>query len=271
MGTPYAEVIGDPVEHSKSPLIHKFWLEQLGIEGDYRATRVTADQLPAYVAERRGDPDWRGCNVTMPLKRAISPLMDGLFEGATAAKAVNTVFRYEEKLIGNNTDFRGFASPFRDQFLERGPAMVFGTGAAARTAFISLAALDFSPILVTGRDEAKARALLADLGQSDQPYPIEQPLPELQLFVNASASGMVGRDSVAIDLSPLSSNAIVYDIVYDPLDTALLTQARRRGLRTIDGLTMLIGQARASFVHFFDAASEPDDVHDAELRERLTS
>jgi shikimate dehydrogenase len=198
MDVPYAEVIGDPVDHSKSPVIHKYWLEKLGIEGDYRATRVTADELPAYLAARRADPDWRGCNVTMPLKAAVSPLMDGLFEGAMAAKAVNTVFRYEDKLIGNNTDLRGFASPFREQFLERGPAMILGTGAAARTAFISLAALDFSPVLVMGRDEGKAQALLTDLGQSDQPYPIEQPLPALQLFVNASASGMGGRVSAIL-------------------------------------------------------------------------
>ncbi len=76
MGVPYAEVIGDPIAHSKSPLIHKFWLEKLGIEGDYRATRVTADELPAYFAARRSDPDWRGCNVTMPLKEAAYQLLD---------------------------------------------------------------------------------------------------------------------------------------------------------------------------------------------------
>jgi shikimate dehydrogenase len=273
MGVPYAEVIGDPVAHSKSPAIHKFWLERLGIEGDYRATRVTADELPAYLAARRSDPDWRGCNVTMPLKGIVGSMMDGLFPAAKVAGAVNTIFRHEDKLMGNNTDLRGFAAPFRSAFHERGPAMILGTGAAARTAFVSLAALDFNPILVTGRDRARAHELLNSLGQSDpsqQPHPIDIPLPELQLFVNASAAGMQGREPVGVDLSPLPPTAIVYDIVYDPLETDLLAKARSLGLRTIDGLTMLIGQARASFVHFFET-DEPSPEYDADLRERLTS
>jgi len=270
MGRPYAEVIGDPIAHSKSPLIHKFWLEKLGLEGDYRATRVTADELPDYFAARRADPAWRGCNVTMPHKSATAALMDGLFEGAKVAGAVNTVFRHEDKLIGNNTDLRGFAEPFRTEIRNRGPAMVVGTGAAARTAFVALAALDFGPVQVTGRNAAKAQALLNGLGQKMAAHPIAEPLPKLALLVNASAAGMGGREPLAIDLAPLLPSAIVYDIVYDPLETPLLAQARQRGLCTIDGLTMLIGQARAAFVHLL-GENEPPRAHDAELRRLLTS
>ena len=98
MGIPYAEVIGDPVAHSRSPLIHKFWLERLGIEGDYRATRATAGELPAYLAARRSDPDWRGCNVTMPHKQAILPLLDDV---ADDLRAVNCVLPRSGRLVGN--------------------------------------------------------------------------------------------------------------------------------------------------------------------------
>jgi shikimate dehydrogenase len=270
MGVPYAEVIGDPIAQSKSPIIHNFWLKTLGIEGEYRATKVTASELPAYFAERRADPDWRGCNVTMPHKNATAALTDGLFPEAKAAGAVNTVFRYEDKLIGTNTDLRGFAEPFRTEYHDRGPALIIGTGAAARTAFVALAALNFDPVQVTGRNAARAQALLDGLGQTMVAHPIEEPLPKVILLVNASASGMGSRESLEIDLAPLPPSAIVYDIVYDPLETKLLAQARRRGLRTIDGLTMLIGQAAAAFVYIFGQEEPPRD-RDAELREMLTS
>ena len=144
MGIPYAEVIGDPIAHSKSPIIHQFWLRKLGFEGDYRSTRVTAQGLGDYLETRRSDPDWLGCNVTMPHKVAIAPRLDGLFEGAKATGAVNLVKNVDGKLAGSNTDLRGFAEPFREEIDERGTAALIGAGGAARAAFIALAALGFS-------------------------------------------------------------------------------------------------------------------------------
>jgi shikimate dehydrogenase len=275
MGIPYAEVIGDPVSHSKSPLIHEFWLAKLGLQGDYRRRRVTEAELPDYLEARRRDPDWLGCNVTMPLKRSIVPLLDRNMEGVLATGAANTVIkaraeaigRETDGLVGNNTDLRGFAEPFRTDFAERGKAALIGSGGAARAAFVALAALGFRIVHLANRTPAKAEAMLRSLGQTGKTVAtLETPIPDVDLLVNASALGTPGRER-PIDIGLLPPWAIVYDIVYDPLETDLLAEARRRGLRTIDGLTMLIGQAAASFVHFFDG--QPSRENDGELRALL--
>jgi shikimate dehydrogenase len=266
MGVPYAEVIGDPVSHSRSPLIHRFWLERLGLEGDYRATEVSAEGLQDYLRERRGDPHWRGCNVTMPHKRAVLPLLDGLLDAAREIGAANVVVDVDGKLAGNNTDARGFAEPFRERYPERGTAALIGAGGAARAAFVALDALGFSVVHLANRTVDRAETMVRSLGRRAlMVRPLDHPLPRVDLLVNASAIGSAG--GFEFDLDPLPAGAIVYDMVYEPLETPLLAAARARGLRTIDGLTMLIGQAAASFVHFFGA--DPPRDRDSELRERL--
>lgn len=268
MGVPYAEVIGDPIAHSKSPLIHEFWLGKLGMEGEYRRLQVTERDLGDYIEARRSDPDWLGCNVTMPHKVAIAPRLDGLLVGAKATGAVNLVMNVEGRLAGGNTDLRGFAEPFRGEFEGRGTAALIGAGGAARAAFIALSALGFSTVHVGNRTRGRAEAMLRSLGQcSSLARSLEDPIPAVDLLVNASSLGSAGTD-LELDLEWLPATAIVYDIVYVPLETPLLAAARRRGLRAIDGLTMLIGQAAASFVHFF--GGEPPREHDSELRELLT-
>ncbi|HEY0411878.1 MAG TPA: shikimate dehydrogenase [Allosphingosinicella sp.] len=268
MGIPYAEVIGDPITHSKSPVIHKFWLEKLGIEGDYRRTRVTAEGLEAYLRERRADPEWRGCNLTMPLKHRVEPLLDRVFPEVKVARAVNTIVRHDSGLVGTNSDMRGFAEPFRDVFPDRGTALLIGSGGAARAIFTALAALGFGPVEIMARREEPRFPLADRLLAEGRWHPLRERLPSADLVVNATPIGMAGGPRVDFDLTALLPSAIVYDIVYNPIETPLLAAARRRGLRTVDGLTMLIGQAAYAFVHFFDG--EPPRQHDAELRELLT-
>ena len=263
MAVPYAEVIGDPIAHSKSPLIHKFWMEKLGFDGDYRAVRVTRDGLATYIESRRNDSDWRGCNVTMPLKIAVRALLDAEFEATKATEAVNTVLNLDGKLAGNNTDLRGFAEPFRKDFSDRGPALVIGAGGAARAIFIALAGLGFGPIQVMARRPEQINFK----PMRRVALPFNKVIPTTGLLVNASPLGMSGAAAVDFDLSALSRASLVYDIVYEPLETPLLAAARARGLRTIDGLSMLIGQAAYAFAHFF---SDPPRQHDADLRELLT-
>jgi len=269
MALPYAEVIGDPIAHSKSPMIHKFWLETLGIEAEYRAVQIGVGELAAYLQARRADPDWRGCNVTRPHKVAIVELLDALFPSPKVTGAVNTVVSSNGHLVGNNTDVRGLAEPFRDTFLERGSAALIGAGGAARAAFIALTGLGFEIVHVANRSRSNAEAMLGVFNQpSTLAYDLSEPIPAVDLLVNASAMGS-GGEGVDLDLKQLPSTAIVYDLVYDPLDTALLRTARARGLRTIDGLHMLVGQAAASFTHFF--SGEPPRQYDSELRKLLTS
>jgi shikimate dehydrogenase len=267
MGIPYAEVIGDPVDHSKSPLIHEFWLRRLRIEGEYKTVRVTADELPAYFESRRTDHDWRGCNVTMPLKEAALALLDAN-RATRRIGAVNTVVRYEDRLTGLNTDWQALNLAIDTHRLQPRQAAIIGTGGAARAALEELRGNQVPHVVLVSRNENKAAALLAHFGLRGEVLP-PGARPAADLLINASPLGMRGFPPLDIDLSGLWPGAMVVEMVYQPLETALLSDARRRGFRVIDGLTMLIEQASMAFIHFFKVA-EPRAGR-AELRELLTS
>lgn len=280
----YAEVIGDPIRQSKSPTIHGFWLEKLGIAADYRACHVRADGLADYLALRRGDADWRGCNVTMPHKLAVMPLLDRIDPLAARIGAVNTVVREADgQLAGYNTDAPGFLEPLRAR-LDRAHlfrmARVLGAGGAARAIVAALAAENFV-IVLAARDPAKARALLDELAPGGEHHAIDlahfaQPTDFafddreglLDLVVNASPLGMAGQPALAFDLSHTPPGAIFYDIVTHPVETPLIQAAGAAGFDTIDGLAMLIGQAAAAFEKFFGQPAPRE--HDGELRALLT-
>lgn len=282
---PYAEVIGDPIAQSKSPKIHSFWLEKLEIAADYRACHVRPDDLADYIANRRADPDWRGCNVTMPHKQAIMSLLDRIDAPAGEIGAVNTVLNASGGgLSGTNTDASGFLEPLKGDLNAAHyfrMARIIGTGGAARAIITALATHGFT-LVVAGRDPAKARALLDELAPKGEHHAIDlahfaDPTDFvfddrsgcIDLVINASSLGMQGQPPLAFDWSHAPPGAIAYDIVTAPLDTPFLEDARARGHRTIDGLSMLIGQAAVAFEHFFRQA--PPREHDAELRALLTS
>ncbi|MEJ7932670.1 shikimate dehydrogenase [Sphingobium sp. AN558] len=267
-GLPYAEVIGDPIAHSKSPLIHNFWLNALDIEAEYRKTHVTPDGLAAYFLERRGDPDWLGCNVTIPHKIAVMDFTDD--PGGVRARigAMNTIAcETGGPLVGTNTDAGGFLQPLlRDKWRGKS-AVLIGAGGAARALLFALASLGVPDIVVMARDAAKGQALLDRAGVKGRVIGMGDALPPVDLLVNSSPLGMVGQAPLALDLSPLPEGATVYDIVYAPLETGLLKAARGRGLKTLDGLEMLIGQAALAFDIFFDATAPRE--RDEELRALL--
>ncbi len=285
MTRPYAEVIGDPIVQSKSPAIHGFWLGKLGIDADYRACHVTAEGLADYVASRRADPDWRGCNVTMPHKQAIMPLLDRIDPAAARIGAVNTVVRAEDgTLTGYNTDAPGFLEPLQpllDQTHLYRMARIFGAGGAARAIITALADQGFT-LVVAARKPAQARALLDELAPRGEHHAVElahfAPPTDfafddrdriLDLVINASPLGMAGKPPLDVDFSHVPPGSVVYEIVTHPLDTPLLVEARQRGLETVDGLAMLIGQAAVAFEKFFGAPAPRE--HDAELRKVLTT
>lgn len=270
MTIPYAEVIGDPIAHSKSPLIHGFWLRTLGLEGDYRTCQVPPDQLGAYFDARRADPAWRGCNVTIPHKLAVMDHVADPGDVRNTIGAMNTVARNSDgALFGTNTDAAGFLSPILDLDLVRQPVTVIGSGGAAHAILFALAQADAGPVTLLARNPLKGAALLARFGLKGEVRPLSSRLSPARLLVNASPLGMAGQEALTIDLSPLAEDAIVYDIVYAPLETPLLAQARARGLETVDGLEMLIGQAALAFELFFGRAAP--DGHDEELRARLVA
>lgn len=269
---PYADVIGDPIAQSKSPLIHRYWIEKLGIAADYRRTHVTAEGLSDYIASRRDDADWRGCNVTMPHKLAVMDLVDDPGDVRGSIGAMNTVLRQRDgSLIGTNTDAAGFYAPLADFDLEGAPVALYGTGGAARAVLFALKQMRVGPVTMFARNPLKAAGLLATFGLKGDVVSIDSPLPPVALLVNASALGMTGQPALSPDLSVLPDDAVIYDIVYSPLETPLLAAARARDLATIDGLEMLIGQAAAAFELFFGKAPPRDDTSESELRRRLTS
>ena len=268
--TAYADVIGDPISHSKSPVIHCFWLKKLGIDGDYRACRVTQEDLSGYFDRRRDDLAWRGCNVTIPHKIAVMDHVADPGDVRGTIGAMNTVIRQPDgSLIGTNTDAAGFFAPIADFDLEGMPVAVVGTGGAAHAVLFALSKAGVGPVTLLARNPLKGAAILARFGLKGSVHTLDKPLSPVALLVNATQLGMAGQDPLAIDLSPLPDDAVVYDIVYAPLLTPLLAAAEKRGLATVDGLEMLIGQAALAFELFFGAAPPRD--HDAELRALLSS
>ena len=266
--TALAEVIGDPIAHSKSPRIHGFWIEAMGINAEYRAAHVTSDGLADYLAQATTRADWRGCNVTIPHKIAVMDLVDDPGDVRGSIGAMNTVLRQVDgAIIGTNTDAAGFVAPIADRDFSGAPVVVVGAGGAAHAILFALSRLGVGPVTVQNRSPLKGAALLARFGLKGEVRPLGAPLPPAALVVNTSALGMAGQPAYLPDLSLLPDDAIVYDIVYAPLETPLLAAARARDLETVDGLEMLIGQAALAFELFF--GKPPPRERDGELRERL--
>lgn len=283
MTGPHAEVIGDPIAHSKSPLIHRFWLEKLGLAGRYDKTHVPASELGAFLAQRREAPGWRGCNVTIPHKQAVIPFLDHVEPMARRIGAVNTIVCDASGLTGHNSDAAGFLEPLLPLLADRHfyrMARIMGAGGAARAIAHALADYGFT-LVIAARNPDQAQALADEIEMVDVHVAtlesFAQPLAfdwgdrsgMLDLFINATSLGMTGAPPLRVDFGHVPPDSVVYDIVYAPLETPLLAEARGRGLRTVDGLAMLIGQAAEAFRLFFGHSAPRE--HDAELRGLLTA
>ncbi|MBV1916596.1 MAG: shikimate dehydrogenase [Sphingomonadaceae bacterium] len=274
---PYAEVIGDPIAHSKSPVIHNFWLEKLGIDADYRACHVRPHDLEDYFKQRRADPDWRGCNVTIPHKQAVLPFLDRQDERAQRVGAVNTVWPASDgRLCGTNTDVDGVREAVGAERLAGGRAVVIGAGGAARAAFALLAERDSIETAVLARSPEKAKSAVTECGLNARILPFTADSGALDgatVLINATQLGMTKQDGMPSflleEIAHMAKGALVFDMVYAPLETALLNTARDLGLSTSDGLVMLVGQAAKAFQSFFGVAPVRGD--DDELRRILMS
>ena len=274
MSRPYAEVIGDPIAQSKSPAIHGFWLEKLGIAADYRACHVTAAGLGDYLAARRADPHWRGCNVTIPHKVSVLQFVDACDTSADVVGAANCIVPRAGNLVAFNTDTDGVAAAvdWHDS-----PTCLIGAGGAARAVIPTLALFLLNyPLNVIVRDPDKARSafpVLDDTAFFDFAHAADA-MRDAAGVINASPLGMNGQPAMPQDvldaLALTLPNATVFDMVYAPLETELLKAARKLGRKPVDGLTMLIGQAATAFTLFF-GTPPPRGDNDAELRARLTA
>ena len=261
MTTKRAFVIGHPIAHSRSPMLHGYWLDRYGIDGSYERLDVPPAELPAFF-DHFDEAGWTGGNVTVPHKTAVIPHLHHVDEAAKAMGAVNTIWREDGVLAGGNTDSIGFLGnldecvPGWDHDARR--AVVIGAGGATRAAAYGLRGRGLD-VALCNRSLGKAQALVSHFGREVTACPLGDVgglLSDADLLVNATSLGMVGQPPLEIDLGRLKPDAIVYDVVYVPLETDLLKAARERGHRTVDGLGMLLHQAVEGFRHWFGKTPE---------------
>ena len=265
-----AGIIGWPVGHSLSPVLHGYWLKEYGIDGDYVRLAVEPKDFDAALKRAR-DEGFAGLNVTVPHKEAAFKLARRRDAAAEICGAVNLLLfgpdGMPEGIEGRNTDHYGLRKSLEQELGKKAlagkTAILLGAGGAARGAVLALEELGASQIHILNRHQARAEALAHDLTIKLKARLVPGPPSSFgaiaegtALLVNASSGGMVGKEKLELDLASLPATAPVCDLVYDPLETGLLKDARQRGHKVIDGLGMLMHQAAPSFAAFF--GKEPE-------------
>jgi shikimate dehydrogenase len=247
-------VMGHPVAHSRSPMIHGYWLKTLGIPGAYELKDLTPDEFVPFITNLAAN-GYVGGNVTVPHKEAAYRTVTERDAAAEAIGAVNTLWLENGKLMGGNSDTHGFIANLDD----RAPgwdvpgcrALVLGAGGAGRSAVYALKQRG-ADVQVVNRTISRAQDLGSKFGVEAHGFDaVPRLLREADVLVNCTSLGLAGKPPLEIDLGPLKRSAVVYDVVYVPLETGLLAAARKRGHRTVDGLGMLLQQAGFGFRKWF--------------------
>jgi shikimate dehydrogenase len=260
MTDPRAFIIGHPVAQSRSPMLHGYWLDRLGIAGSYELVDVAPEALGDFFAAYR-ENGWVGGNVTVPHNLAVNPFLDKVDAAAEAMGAVNTIWWENGQLVGGNTDWIGFLGnldelvPGWDDGAKR--AVIIGAGGAARAAAYGLKLRGLS-VSLCNRTPSKAEDIATHLGgmSGHGLEALAEQMKEADILVNATSLGMLGKPPLEVDLAPLKPSAVVYDVIYVPLETDLLKDAKSRGHPTLDGLGMLLHQAVEGFRHWFGEKPE---------------
>ncbi|MBN9552081.1 MAG: shikimate dehydrogenase [Alphaproteobacteria bacterium] len=256
-----AFVAGHPIAHSRSPKIHGHWLAKYGIEGSYRAIDVAPAEFAAFLASL-GENGFRGGNVTIPHKEAAFAGVARRDHAADEIGAVNTLWFEDGVLWGGNTDGYGFAANLDDHapgWAANGPAVVLGAGGASRAVIHALKERGIKDIRVVNRTLARAQELARHFGAAITAHgagAVGELLADAGLLINTTSLGMHGDATLSADPAGLPDHAIVTDLVYVPLETPLLAAARTRGLKTVDGLGMLLHQAVPGFERWFGRKPE---------------
>ncbi|MFS8047173.1 shikimate dehydrogenase [Rhizobium sp. BR 314] len=262
-----AFVTGYPVKHSRSPLIHGYWLRQLGLAGSYRAHEVSVEDFSSFIASLKdGTSGFVGGNVTIPHKEAAFKLADRPDELSGELGASNTLWVENGLLHATNTDGRGFTANLdeRHPWWDRSDrAVILGAGGASRAIIQAVRDRGFKEIHVVNRTLERARELADRFGERVHAHPMAA-LGEVMrgagLFINTTSLGMDGEAAPRIDFSPLVEGAVVTDIVYVPLKTPLLAQAEEQGFAIVDGLGMLLHQAVPGFEKWFGKRPAVDET-----------
>lgn len=262
-----AGVMGWPVGHSRSPRLHGYWLARYGIRGAYVPLPVKPENLEQAL---RALPvlGFAGCNLTVPLKERALAILDEVDPEARRIGSVNTVIiRDDGSLFGLSTDGFGFIENLRDRAPQwrpgAGPVAILGAGGSARAVAAALHRASETEIRIINRTLDRARTLAAELGGPLTPYGWDQRQEAIRgchLLVNTTTQGMVGEPPLDVAPLGLADGAIVSDIVYVPLETPLLAAARAAGYHPVDGIGMLLHQARPGFEAWFGVAPEVDEA-----------
>ncbi|WP_335947982.1 shikimate dehydrogenase [Salipiger bermudensis] len=264
---PLAGVIGHPVAHSRSPLLHGHWLKTYGLQGHYIPMDIAPDKLETAF---RTLPDlgFVGVNVTIPHKEKVMEIADLVSDRATLIGAANTIiFRKDGKIHADNTDGYGFIENLRQGAPgwdpKAGPAMVLGAGGAARAVIASLLEVGVPEIRISNRTRNRAEQLREEFGARIRVVEWVQAgnaMDDAALVVNSTSLGMVGKQELRVPLDGLQPGTVVTDLVYTPLETRLLRVAREQDCTCVDGLGMLIHQAVPGFERWFGKRPEVDDA-----------
>ena len=264
---PLAGVIGSPISHSKSPKLHGYWLNRYGLRGHYVPMEISADDLEETL---RALPKagFVGLNVTIPHKERVLNVADLVTDRAALMGAANTlIFRRDGSIHADNTDGYGFIENLRQGAPQwaanAGPAAVIGAGGAARAVVAALIDSGATEIRISNRTKTRAEALRQEFGVKVQVVDWVQAgnmLEGAATVVNTSSLGMAGKPEMRIPLDGLSPDAVVTDLVYTPLETRLLAEARTIGCTTVDGLGMLLHQAAPGFERWFGVRPEVDEA-----------
>ena len=264
---PLAGVIGSPISHSKSPKLHGYWLNRYGLRGHYVPMEISADDLEETL---RALPKagFVGLNVTIPHKERVLNVADLVTDRAALMGAANTlIFRRDGSIHADNTDGYGFIENLRQGAPQwaanAGPVAVIGAGGAARAVVAALIDSGATEIRISNRTKTRAEALRQEFGVKVQVVDWVQAgnmLEGAATVVNTSSLGMAGKPEMRIPLDGLSPDAVVTDLVYTPLETRLLAEARTIGCTTVDGLGMLLHQAAPGFERWFGVRPEVDEA-----------
>ena len=261
----HACVIGWPVEHSRSPLLHGYWLKKYGIDGAYTKRAVAPEAVAGFLQSLRAN-GYVGCNVTVPHKAAAFSAADEREDSAKAVSAANTLWLSDGKLVAANTDTYGYMTNLSQQApgwdRRDAPVSILGAGGAARAIVFGFLDAGVSEIRVINRTRARAETLAQQFGSCVKVFDWSQREAgsrDSAVLVNTTTIGMNGAGTLDLDLAGFDPECVVSDIVYVPLETELLRKAKSQGLRTVDGLGMLLHQGVPGFEKWFGVRPEVTD------------
>ena len=239
-------VIGNPIEHSISPKVHNYWFKENNIEATYSKKLILEDQLENFVEKIR-KKEINGANVTVPYKEKIIPFLDSLSDQAKEANSVNTLYLLNDKVVGDNTDIGGFFLSIKNKGknFENKSALIFGSGGVAPSIILALRKLGLKKIIISNRTKEKALKL-------KEKYNFLEILEwgktlKADIVINTTSLGLNKNDIINIDFSVFDSNTFFYDVIYNPIETNFLKNAKKKGFLTENGLMMFLNQASAAF------------------------